>query len=350
MPHPSVKLTHPSSENSKRYRRPIIEVLEERLQPSVSIPSINPDSPVVVPAGSAMVQETVKALAPAPVAPVATTVLLVPPSPATVGTAVTLTATVSPSQNVQPPLTGTMTFSVDGRSEPPIRLTLINAHPGAMFVATGLSIGTHQVTATYSGDAHYSASSSSETLQVVAPPAIDGPQVVDVTRQGFHLMPTMLVVSFNGPLDPIPAQNTANYQITGPTGRIPVISAVYDPSALTVTLTPRMRLNTQRAFTLTINGQSPTGLTNPEGVLLDGNGQGSPGVSFSTILGQQHLLLGVPRPKFPLFVPPFWGLRYPAFWVPVGSKVGQQLVRSPISSAHAMLHPAAFRFKAPLGR
>ena len=48
--------------------------------------------------------------------------------------------------------------------------------------------------------------------------SLDGPQVTSVQRYGFHAQPTYLVINFNSPLDPSPAQNVSNYQIVGPIG------------------------------------------------------------------------------------------------------------------------------------
>ena len=99
-----------------------------------------------------------------------------------------------------------------------------------------------------------------------------------VRRFGFHAQPTILVLSFSTPLDPSRAQDVNNYRLAtlGGPGRdgsrvgrsIGVLTAVYDPSALTVTLRPAERLDIHNAYRLTVNGTAPAGLAGPTGVPL----------------------------------------------------------------------------------
>ena len=71
-----------------------------------------------------------------------------------------------------------------------------------------------------------------------------GPEVTEVQRFGYHMMPTTLVLTFDQALDPATAEDAHNYRIIGPHGRtIRVKSAVYDPTTLTVTLHPSRRIN-----------------------------------------------------------------------------------------------------------
>src|SRR2546427_2205645 len=70
---------------------------------------------------------------------------------------VTFTATVSPKT-----ATGTVTFTIDGGS--PRVVTLENGQ--ASFSTNKLSVGTHTITATYSGNAHFTSSSASMTQTV----------------------------------------------------------------------------------------------------------------------------------------------------------------------------------------
>jgi hypothetical protein len=92
---------------------------------------------------------------------VTTTTLTSSPNPSNTGDPVTFTATVSSSAGTP---TGMVTFIVDGSStdtEP--------VGPGgtATFTTSTLSAGTHTVTATYSGDNNFFASSSSAITQTV---------------------------------------------------------------------------------------------------------------------------------------------------------------------------------------
>jgi IPT/TIG domain len=119
---------------------------------------------------------------------------------------------------------------------------------------------------------------------------LDGPQVTSVQRFGFHAQPTFLVINFNGPLDPSLAQKVSNYRIIGPNGnRIRVKSAIYNSATDSVTLSLGQQLVLRKTYRLTVNGMASSGLTNPEGLLLDGAGTGVPGSNFVTSITQNNL-------------------------------------------------------------
>ncbi len=111
--------------------------------------------------------------------------------------------------------------------------------------------------------------------------AAAAPTVVTLVRFGFHAQQTSLVLTFSAALNPTPAQDVKNYQIATADGTvIPVTSAVYDPTALTVTLIPAQHLTLTAMYQLTVNGTTPGGLTSATGVPLDGAGNGTPGTNF----------------------------------------------------------------------
>ena len=119
---------------------------------------------------------------------------------------------------------------------------------------------------------------------------VDGPQVTSVQRFGFHAQPTSLVINFNGPLDPAPAQKVSNYVIIAPNGhRIRVRSAIYNSATDSVTLVLAQQLVLRKSYRLTINGTTAAGLTNPDGLLLDGAGTGQPGSNFVTSITKSNL-------------------------------------------------------------
>ncbi len=102
---------------------------------------------------SAVVAETVSQAS-------STTVLsAVPPSPVTVGQTVSLTASVSPSA-----ATGTVQF-LDGTA---VLGTASISGGAANLPVSGLSVGTHSLTAVYSGDSNYLASTSSVLVLTVS--------------------------------------------------------------------------------------------------------------------------------------------------------------------------------------
>ena len=95
------------------------------------------------------------------------------------------------------------------------------------------------------------------------------------------MQPTSLVLTFSSALDPTPAQNVNNYQILTSQGvAIPVSSAVYDASALTVTLSPSQLLSLHQSYQLTVIGMPPSGLTSATGVPIDGAGNGTSGTNY----------------------------------------------------------------------
>ncbi len=53
-----------------------------------------------------------------------------------------------------------------------------------------------------------------------------------------------------------------------------VKSATYDPANDTVTLRPGERINIHHRYTLVVDGTAPGGVTNTQGLLLDGPGRG----------------------------------------------------------------------------
>lgn len=92
-----------------------------------------------------------------------TAALVTPDSPSPVGRRVTFTATVAavaPGGGIP---TGQVGFVIDGGA--PISVTLVNGQ--ASLSTTALTVGTHPITATYSGSANYNGSTSIQVTQVV---------------------------------------------------------------------------------------------------------------------------------------------------------------------------------------
>jgi|GEM_PF-2433560 len=93
-----------------------------------------------------------------------TTAVVASPAAATLGAAVVLTATVTSTATVA---AGTVTFR-EGAMVVGGPFTL-NASGQASVTTSGLSIGTHTITASYSGAAGYAASSGNATVSITAP-------------------------------------------------------------------------------------------------------------------------------------------------------------------------------------
>jgi hypothetical protein len=95
-----------------------------------------------------------------------TTSLSASPSQITLGQSVTFTATVTSASGTGTP-TGTVTFK-DGGTQ--IGTGTLNSSGSATFSTPGLAVGSHSVTAVYSGDSNYSASTSAAVSVTVSAP------------------------------------------------------------------------------------------------------------------------------------------------------------------------------------
>jgi hypothetical protein len=83
--------------------------------------------------------------------------------PSAVGQSLTFTAVVSPGASAGVPM-GTVSFMIDGTPQTPVPLMVINGHDQAVFAISTLSAGTHTISANYSGDMTFAASSVATPL------------------------------------------------------------------------------------------------------------------------------------------------------------------------------------------
>jgi hypothetical protein len=133
----------------------------------------------------------------------------------------------------------------------------------------------------------------SKAITVTSQAVTNGPKVLQVQRFGVGAQPQSIVLTFGEQLNPTPAENVANYSLFLLKKRrhssvpkemaIPITSAVYDPTTLTVTLTPRRKLKPHDQYSLTVNGTS-SGLTDLNGNPLNSVNSSS-GSNFTTLLG-----------------------------------------------------------------
>jgi hypothetical protein len=131
-----------------------------------------------------------------------------------------------------------------------------------------------------------------QTVNPVAPPNGDGPTIQSVKRFGVHMHPTVLVVNFNDPLDPVSAVNLSNYRITGPGGHlVRVKSAVFDAATNSVTLHPVHRINFHHTYRFEVIGTGPNGVRNTEGLLLDGTDSGTPASDYKGTITWRNAVL-----------------------------------------------------------
>ena len=217
-------------------------------------------------------------------------------SPVRAGTngPVTLTATVATAT------TGSVTFTIDGKTQPPVALKLVKGQEQATLTLPSLAPGKHTFQAAYNGAGSFAASQSTVVTLVIAQPT-DGPRITNVWRMGYHYDPTTLILGFNEALDPIRAANPNNYTIIAPDGhRIKVLSAIYNAASETVTLHPGEQLNLHLTYRLTVNGTAPGGLTDTRGNLLDGAGNNRAGSNYTTRITMANWTLVLPPPLLPV--------------------------------------------------
>jgi hypothetical protein len=224
-----------------------------------------------------------------------TTTLASSVNASTAGQPVTFTATVAPSGAAGSP-SGSVTFTIDGVSQAPVPLHVVGGSDQATLSIASLAQGTHTIRAAYSGDSSFAASAVTsslvQTVKAVPAPGGDGPTVESVKRYGIHMEPTVLVVSFNEPLDPSSAVSLSNYNITGPTGRSdPIRSAVLNAEANTVTLQPKQRIDLHHTYHLTVIGTGPGGVRNTRGIHLDETSTGTPDGNYKCTVNWRNVVL-----------------------------------------------------------
>jgi hypothetical protein len=102
-----------------------------------------------------------------------TTTLAVAPQISNFGQMVTLAAVVATAGTGIP--TGTVTFSIDGQAQAPVRLTEMGGSDQATFTTATLMPGTHTITAAYSGDPTFASSGSNPVKVTINPTPTPSP-------------------------------------------------------------------------------------------------------------------------------------------------------------------------------
>jgi len=204
------------------------------------------------------------------------------------------------SQSVLANQTVSFTAAANGNPTPTVQWQLSTNNGKTFTNIAGATSTTYSFTATanQTGNEYWAvftnsqgtATTTAATL-VVKPSVVDGPQITSVKRYGIHWMPTALVLTFNQPLDPATAQDVNNYVIIDPLGhRVFINSAVYDPTTQTVSLHPARRMNFHYGYKLTVSGAQPGGVTDQQGLLLDGKNSGTPGSNYRTTVNRKNLV------------------------------------------------------------
>jgi uncharacterized repeat protein (TIGR01451 family) len=112
-------------------------------------------------------------------------------------------------------------------------------------------------------------------------PNIVGPAVTSLRLIGPATAITSLDFTFNKPLNPLSAINTNNYHIFAPGNvPVPVASAVYDPTTLSVFVTPAVPLKANVSYLAVANGTTPGAISDLAGNPLNSIFNVAPGVNF----------------------------------------------------------------------
>jgi hypothetical protein len=214
------------------------------------------------------------AVAVAVVPPTTTITLLGPNRVATQGVPITFAVAVASNTGAVP--TGQVAFLEDGvvlGSSP------LEAQGLASFVTDQLLPGPHVITAEYlGGPTNPAGLSNAVAVQVFNATAFGGPAVTSDVFSG----PNAVTVTFNRGLFIGPAQDVTNYKIVGPRHQtITILSAVYNPSNASVTLTTAQALDPHKTYQLTINGQKGDRVVDVFGIALNGKTKGKPGHNYS---------------------------------------------------------------------
>ena len=121
----------------------------------------------------------------------------------------------------------------------------INVTMDAMAVATASAPGGGLLTTAQS-----SASGSVTVTYTYVP---ECPTVVSVGRMGVHHQPTVLLVTFQGIVDPAKAADPADYFVTTQSGKVvPIKTASFDPATNAVELVTKQRLNVHYNYKLSV--------------------------------------------------------------------------------------------------
>jgi hypothetical protein len=166
-------------------------------------------------------------------------------------------------------------------------------------IATGVAatVGTHVIAAIGGTAVNYTITDVNGTLTVtpLTTPLRTLVSMVNVkpVSNKKHLV-TQILVSLSGAVNATEAQTVGTYRLATPgkkgsfdaknAGVIKLKSAVYNAATNTVTLTPKKAFALTKPVQLRVNGQSPSGLEDSVGRLIDGDRNGQPGGNAVALL------------------------------------------------------------------
>ena len=118
-----------------------------------------------------------------------------------------------------------------------------------------------------------------------------GPTVSGVSTQGAGNAIRTVTIAFNEPLNTKRASDRRAYRVDvlnlrgRKIGTVAITSASYDEATSSVTLTLAHQVPSAKSYRVVVIGEGPRGLTNRNGVKLDGKGQGGSGTNYQGKFG-----------------------------------------------------------------
>ena len=156
--------------------------------------------------------------------------------------------------------------------------------------SAGSPAGTYPITASGASSPNYTITYVPGTLTVALPLATVKSVSIQKIKLSKHKTVQGIVLQFSEALDSADAQNLSVYTLaTVPKNKkqkskpVPLSSATYNSSALTVTLLTRKTLALNPPLDLTVQAAS---LLDAQGRELDGNNSGQPGANFTAVLSK----------------------------------------------------------------
>ncbi len=231
---------------------------------------------------------TISTVAPA-VSTTTTLRLVAPPTTNRVDVVATIAAPAG-----TPPQAGTVDF-VDKTTGRELGLEPVSGGH-AELITSALSVGTHVIVASFGGVAGYVPSQAVLSVTIPAPVSLDGPLAL-VLGAAFWLPRAADHVGARPSTPPrsnVGPERLATTLIIGPTGVIPVVTALYNPVAHNVTLHPFTQLDLHKRYTLRVVGTGAGGVKGVAGNLLDGTNSGRAGSNYVVTVDASLLVVTNP--------------------------------------------------------
>ncbi len=166
-------------------------------------------------------------------------------------------------------------------------------------VTTSSPAGVYPIAVSGASSPNYTITFVGGTLTVISPPLVHLTSVVEKTNKNHQV--TEVFVIFSGAVNMTEADSVTTYRLATPgkkgsytaknAGIIKLRSAVYNESADTVALTPKKPFALTKPVQLLVNGIGASGLHDAEGLLIDGDHNGTAGGNAIAILSKKSVTI-----------------------------------------------------------